>query len=130
MESDGLLTIEEVALRLNLSPKTVAGWHRAGLIPRVKITQRVIRLSWTEVVAALRRNADKGGVRQCRLKLSLFAPPPANAARKRRRLSPLVVDASALSFTRHWRSHDPFDGRGRQAAEAHPIKYPRRLDCP
>jgi excisionase family DNA binding protein len=54
-----LLDIDEVAERLGVRPRTVQRWHQAGRIPTVRITNKVIRFSWPDVVAALKKSGAK-----------------------------------------------------------------------
>lgn len=57
-----LLTWDEIASRLRVSPRTVQEWARAGLIPVVHISHKVRRLDWLDVVHALKKlNPRKGG---------------------------------------------------------------------
>ena len=56
---DELLTAEELALRLRLKPSTVRRWMRAGIIPAVRITPKVIRYDHAAVVDALRDRATE-----------------------------------------------------------------------
>jgi excisionase family DNA binding protein len=58
-----LLTVAELAKRLRLQPRTVQSWARAGRIPSVRLTAKVIRFDWTAVVAALRDGVERSGVR-------------------------------------------------------------------
>lgn len=41
--SNKLVTAEEIAQELNVSPSTVTEWGRQGKIPRVKISRKIIR---------------------------------------------------------------------------------------
>lgn len=41
--SNKLVTAEEIAQELNVSPSTITEWGRQGKIPRVKISPKVIR---------------------------------------------------------------------------------------
>ena len=60
-----LVTAEDLAARLHLSPETIRLWTRESFIPAIRITGKVIRYDTTEVVQALRRRSDerseKGG---------------------------------------------------------------------
>ncbi len=49
-----LLTADEVAEELHLRPDTVRGWARRGLIPKVKLSPKVIRFDFSAVVEAMR----------------------------------------------------------------------------
>ena len=55
-----LLTTEELADRLAVSPRTVAEWAKSGRIPEVRASERIRRFDWAEVVGALKRNAPLG----------------------------------------------------------------------
>ena len=57
----GLVTAEELAKQLSLSPGTVRRWAQAGIIPRLRLSGKVIRFDPAEVEAALRRNAIEEG---------------------------------------------------------------------
>ena len=58
-----LLTADQLADRIAVKPRTVRDWTRAGLIPAVRLTRKVIRYDFDEVVAALeeRQEAVGGG---------------------------------------------------------------------
>ena len=49
-----LLTAEELADRLAVAPGTVKVWARRGRIPSVRISPKVVRYIYGDVVAALR----------------------------------------------------------------------------
>jgi len=49
-----LLTAEELADRLAMSPRTVIALARAGRVPEVRISSRIRRFDLDEVLAALR----------------------------------------------------------------------------
>ena len=53
-----LLTTEELADRLAVSPRTVIEWAKMGRIPEVRASQRIRRFDYEDVVAALKRNAS------------------------------------------------------------------------
>jgi excisionase family DNA binding protein len=57
-----LLTVAELAKRLRLRPRTVQGWARQGRIPSVKLSSKVVRFDWHDVLAALRKLARSGEV--------------------------------------------------------------------
>jgi excisionase family DNA binding protein len=50
-----LLVREELAARLRVSPRTIQAWVRNGLIPVIRISSKVLRFDWDDVVAALKR---------------------------------------------------------------------------
>jgi excisionase family DNA binding protein len=62
---DSCLTAAELAQRLRVTSTTVLRWHRAGKIPAVKISAKVLRFDVAEVMAALRRSASSEGVSKC-----------------------------------------------------------------
>ena len=55
-----LLTTQELATRLRVSPETVRGWARRGLIPTLRISPKVIRYDLAAVLAALSADPAKG----------------------------------------------------------------------
>jgi excisionase family DNA binding protein len=55
-----LLTADELAERLAVSPATVIAWARAGKIPEVRLSGRTRRFDFDEVMAATRKNREKG----------------------------------------------------------------------
>ena len=59
-----LLTAEQVADRLHLKPLTVRQWARRGRIPSIKISHKVTRFDWEQVVATLKRRAETAAERQ------------------------------------------------------------------
>ena len=50
-----LLTAEELAERLKVSPHTIRLWNRAGKIPAVWLSATVRRFDFDEVLLALRQ---------------------------------------------------------------------------
>jgi excisionase family DNA binding protein len=54
---DDLLTATELANRLRVKPSTVLDWQRAGRIPAVRLSHKILRFNLGEVVAALKRSA-------------------------------------------------------------------------
>jgi excisionase family DNA binding protein len=50
-----LLTADELATRLKVRPNTVKEWARAGKIPRVRITPKVVRYDPDAVREALEK---------------------------------------------------------------------------
>jgi predicted site-specific integrase-resolvase len=50
-----LLTAAELAARLSVRPATIRVWARAGMIPAVRLTPKVVRFEPGDVLAALRR---------------------------------------------------------------------------
>jgi len=59
---DECLTATELAERLHVTPSTILRWHRAGKIPATRITAKVLRFGFRDVLAALKTDAGKGGV--------------------------------------------------------------------
>lgn len=52
-----LVTAEQLAEYLSLRPGTIRRWMRAGIIPCLKLSGKVIRFDLDEVNAALHRQA-------------------------------------------------------------------------
>ena len=61
MEHD-LLTAEQLAKRLQVKPRTVKEWLRAGIIPATRLTPKVIRYDLQQVVTALEQRQEARGV--------------------------------------------------------------------
>ena len=53
-----LLTADELADRLRVSASTVKEWAREGRIPEVRLSRRVRRFNYEEVLAAAGRNTN------------------------------------------------------------------------
>lgn len=53
MSDTELLTVEQLAERLHLRPRTVQEWSRQGRIPAVRLSAKVVRYKWQDVLAAL-----------------------------------------------------------------------------
>jgi excisionase family DNA binding protein len=60
IDADELLTVGQVAQRLHVCPRTVQVWAQSGRIPTIRITPKVIRFAWPEVLAALKQGPEKG----------------------------------------------------------------------
>jgi excisionase family DNA binding protein len=52
--ADDLLTTEDLADRLAVSPRMVVSWAKAGAIPEVRLSPRIRRFDYNEVVHALK----------------------------------------------------------------------------
>ena len=48
------LTAEQIAKRLSVSPRTVRSWRLAGIIPAIRLTNKVVRYDLDEVITALK----------------------------------------------------------------------------
>lgn len=48
-----LLTAQEVAQKLRVRPNTVKAWAREGIIPRVRLSHKVVRYDYDAVVRSL-----------------------------------------------------------------------------
>ena len=55
-----LITADELAVRLRVTPDTVKLWARRGVIPRVCLTSKVIRYDHDAVIKALRSTTGRG----------------------------------------------------------------------
>ena len=51
------LTAEQLAASLGVKPDTIRDWGRRGLIPRVKVSHKVVRYVLDDVVTVLKRRA-------------------------------------------------------------------------
>ncbi len=54
------LTDEDVAKRLGVKPATIREWRRLGTIPGIKVSHKVVRYVWDDVVAAISRRKENG----------------------------------------------------------------------
>lgn len=57
---DRLLTAEELADRLAVSPRTVIEWAKTGRIPEVRASERIRRFDYDAVVEALKGGTGEG----------------------------------------------------------------------
>jgi len=58
----GLMTAEELAATLAVSPETIKAWARDGVIPAVRITPKSVRFDWHTVLRELaKRQTGVGG---------------------------------------------------------------------
>jgi predicted site-specific integrase-resolvase len=53
------VTAEEIARKLRLRPHTIQEWTRDGLIPAVRLNQRVVRYDPVAVEAAIRERSER-----------------------------------------------------------------------
>lgn len=53
MSATELLTAEEVAARLRVRPDTIRKWARAGRIPKVTVSPKVVRFCLADVLATI-----------------------------------------------------------------------------
>jgi hypothetical protein len=56
--NDALLTLDELAARLQLHPDTARGLYRRKVIPGIKLGHRTLRFEYGKVLDALRRAGD------------------------------------------------------------------------
>jgi len=56
-----LITTEELAQRLGVTPATVIRWAREGNIPEVRLSCRTRRFDYEDVLRAVREREEKGG---------------------------------------------------------------------
>ena len=54
-----LLTVDQLADRLHVRPRTVQAWSRQKRIPTFKLSAKVVRFDWLAVLAALRNQAQQ-----------------------------------------------------------------------
>lgn len=54
MSDTELLTVNQLAERLQVRPRTVQAWARQGRIPSVRLSAKVVRFDREDVVASLR----------------------------------------------------------------------------
>ncbi len=54
------LTDRDVANRLGVKPGTIREWRRLGTIPAVRMSHKVVRYVWADVVASLAGREDGG----------------------------------------------------------------------
>ena len=57
-----LLDAVEMAERLRIRPDTLRLWGRTGVIPRVRINDKIVRYDAVEVIEHLRRSSPSQGV--------------------------------------------------------------------
>ena len=57
--SDDLLTADELAHVLDVRPGTIRRWAREGIIPEIRISAKVRRFCYADVLNALRELAAK-----------------------------------------------------------------------
>lgn len=56
-----LADARDVGRRLGVAPETVLEWARQGRVPCVRLTSKVVRFVWPDVLAALRTTAPSEG---------------------------------------------------------------------
>jgi|GEM_PF-1624341 len=61
--TEQLMTTEELADKLAISPRTVIEWARTGRIPEIRASSRIRRFDYSDVVAALKANSTSMLVR-------------------------------------------------------------------
>jgi excisionase family DNA binding protein len=66
VNSAELLTVSQLAQKLHVQPRTIQAWARAGRIPCVKLSAKVVRFEWEAVLTALHNQANRGEVVPCR----------------------------------------------------------------
>jgi predicted site-specific integrase-resolvase len=59
--TDDLLNADELAQVLDVRPATIKAWARQGIIPSIRISAKVVRFCYADVLAALRQRAAKQG---------------------------------------------------------------------
>ena len=100
---NGLLTTEQLAEQLHLQPDTIRRWGRAGKIPRLKLSGKVIRFNLIEVEQALQKKSCE---RPSPVKRTIFSQAIWNLRLiniyliAKRRLPPVVVESH---FGSSWR---------------------------
>ena len=77
---NGLMTAEELADALAVSPATIMGWARKGVIPAVRISDRTIRFDWHTVLRELAKRQT--GVTPIVRALHEFTSRPAHEHRE------------------------------------------------
>jgi len=55
-----LLTALQLAAALQVSPRSIAYWKAAGIIPAVKVGHHLVRYSLDDVLDSLKRRSRKG----------------------------------------------------------------------
>ena len=62
MNESDLLTADELAGRLRVRPSTIQRWSRAGRIPKVRLSPKVVRYNLAAVVQAMSAGQKPEGV--------------------------------------------------------------------
>lgn len=57
-DSTGLLSLDELAHKLQIHPSTARGLYRRKVIPGLKLGHRLLRFDYQEVLAALTAKGD------------------------------------------------------------------------
>jgi excisionase family DNA binding protein len=60
-----LLTVNQLAERLHIRPRTVRTWVRQGRLPAIRASAKVVRFDWEAVLVALQNRADRQEVKPC-----------------------------------------------------------------
>lgn len=63
---NNFMTADQIAEHLNISKLTVDDWRRRGLIPARRLSERVIRYTLADVVAALESRQAAKEENSCR----------------------------------------------------------------
>jgi excisionase family DNA binding protein len=66
MSKTELLTVNQLAERLRIRPRTVQQWARQGRLPSVRLSPKVVRYDWVAVLAALRNQAMQREIQHAR----------------------------------------------------------------
>jgi excisionase family DNA binding protein len=59
MSNPELLTVAQLAERLQIRPRTVQAWARKRRIPAVRLSAKVIRFYWRQVLLAIQKRAER-----------------------------------------------------------------------
>jgi len=51
------LTADELAVLLQAKRETILDWHRSGRIPAIRITSKVLRFDYCDVLTSLKRGS-------------------------------------------------------------------------
>jgi len=70
--NEKLLTLDELAARLQMHPDTVRGLKRRGVIPSIRIGHRTLRFEYQNVLDALRNAAKPPPTRRRKRAVAAF----------------------------------------------------------